>query len=282
MTPILRSVPVALALFPAALALAEDTRTDLQATQIALDRAVAEVSQPSVHFVLGGRETTRAYRLKGVGAFFVLPPRALPRGERDRLLVFDRRAPGRGAPQKLSKEQERELRAVQMQVEAMQRDADAMQQEAERALETVERNVRIRLVGPSAPQPPEAPEAPAPAEAPMSPDLLQPPPPPPWHFWFGTAESPDDRRSPERVIADVQGAVTAALEAQGASLRTVPSDESILVAVDFLPSHGFDLDEPPRAERSLIVKVKKRDLSERSSGKISAEEFRHRIEYTQY
>jgi hypothetical protein len=279
MTPTFRSLAVLL-LFPAAFAQADDPRADLEATQVALDRAVAEVSRPSVHFVLGGREATRAYRLKGVGAIFVLPPRALPSGERAGVFVLDRRAPGR-APRKLSKEQERELRAVQMQVEAMQRDADAMQQEAERALESVERNVRIRLVAPGSPAPPEPPKAPEPPEAPMGPDVLQPLPPPPWLTWFGTTDTSDDR-SPDRVIADVQGAVTAALEAEGAALRTVPSDESILVAVDFLPSHGFDLDEPPRPARSLIVKVKKRDLSERSAGKISAEEFRRRIEYTQY
>ncbi len=54
------------------------------------------------------------------------------------------------------------------------------------------------------------------------------------------------------------------------------------MAVDFLPSRGFDLEEPSGPVRSLIVKVKKRDLADRSAGKISAEELRRRIEYTQY
>lgn len=257
-----------------------DPRADLLATQMALDRAVAEVSRPSVHFVLGGREVTRAYRLKGVGAFFVLPPRALPpTGERDRVYVINRRAPR--VVQKLSKEQERELRAMQMQVEAMNRDAEAMNQEAERALESLERNVRIRLEAPAAPGTPEAPRPPRPpvsAEAPEAPEAL---PPPPWHFWFGTSEAADDR-PPDRIVADVQSAVTAVLEGVGARLRTVPADEALLVAVDFLPSRGFDLEEPMGPVRSLIVKVKQRDLADRSAGKISAEELRRRIEYTQY
>ena len=90
--------------------------------------------------------------MKGVGAFFVLPPRALPAEDRGRVIVLDRRAP-RAVAQKLSKEQEQELRAMQAQVEAMQRDADAMQREAERALESVERNVRIRLLAPGAARP---------------------------------------------------------------------------------------------------------------------------------
>jgi len=257
-----------------------DPRADLQATQMALDRAVAEVSRPSVHFVLGGREATRAYRIRGVGAFFVLPPRALPTGDRDRVFVFDRRQP-RGFNQKLSKDEERDLRAMRMQLEAMQRDADAMQLEAERALENVERNVRIRLVAPAPPEPPEPPEPPRPPTLPMSADAPEPPPPPPWAFWFGSSEAPDER-TPERVVADVQGALTAALEATGPTLHTLPADESVVVAVDFLPNHGFDLEEPSRPLRSLVVKVKKRDLSERAAGKITAEELRRRIEYTQY
>ena len=286
MTPMRRP-----ALFAALLALSAtllraedpDPRADLQATQMALDRAVAEVSRPSVHFVLGGREATRAYRLKGVGAFFVLPPRALPTGERDRVYVINRRAPRAVGP-RLSKEQERELRAMQMQVEAMNRDAEAMNREAERALESLERNVRIRLEAPQPPEAPPPPEAPRPPGPPVSVEAPEPPealPPPPWHFWFGTSEGADDR-PPERIVADVQGAVTAVLEAVGARVRTVPADEFLLVAVDFLPNHGFDLEEPSGPVRSLIVKVKKRDLADRSTGKISAEELRRRIEYTQY
>ena len=65
-------------------------------------------------------------------------------------------------------------------------------------------------------------------------------------------------------------------------MRTIPGDEAVLVAIDFLPARGFDLDEPGGPVRSLIVKVKKRDLSDRGSGKISPEELRRRIEYTQY
>jgi hypothetical protein len=54
------------------------------------------------------------------------------------------------------------------------------------------------------------------------------------------------------------------------------------VVVDFLPNRGFDLEPPTGPAKSLIVKVKKRDLTERHAGKISAEELRRRIEYTQY
>ncbi len=284
MTPTPLSSPLTL-LFVVAAALplaakdAPDPRADLRAAQAALDAAVAEVSEPSVHFVLGGREAARGYRVKGVGAFFVLPPRALPTRERGRVFLLDRGAPPGFGP-RFSDEQEQEFRAMQAQLASMQREAEAMQQEAERGLESVERNLRIRLEAPrppAAPLPAEPPTAPAPSSLPM-PDAL---PPPPWRFWFGTNETRDDR-TPDRVIADVQAAVTAALEQVGTGLRSLSADESVLVAVDFLPNRAFEFDGPTGPMRSLIVKVKKRDLMDRSTGKINAEELRRRIEYTQY
>jgi hypothetical protein len=279
-TPLPPSLALVLVAF-AALAAADalDPRADLRAAQAALDAAVGEVSQPSVHFVLGGREAARGYRVKGVGAFFVLPPRALPTRERGRVLLLERgAAPGFGP--RLSDEQEQEFRAMQAQLASMQREAEAMQQEAERGLESVERNLRIRL---EAPRPPAAPVPAEPPQAslPPSPPVADAPPPPPWRFWFGTSETHDDR-PPDRVIADVQDAVTAALEHVGAGLNSLSADESVVVAVDFLPNRAFAFDGPAGPMRSLIVKVKKRDLLDRSNGKISAEELRRRIDYTQY
>lgn len=261
-----------------------DPRPDLEAAQAVLDEAVAEVSRPSVHVVLGGREAARGYRLKGVGAIFVLPPRALPNPEHERDRVFvigDPHGPAAYVRQR-SREQELEIRAMQLQVETLQREADAAQREAERALDKFEHNVRVRLVAPGAPPPPESPEppaAPAPELAQSGPMLA--PPPPPWRFWFEAQEATDDR-TPERVVADVQAAVTSALERLGPRLPTVPADEAVLVAVDFLPSRGFEFDLPAAPTRSLVVKARKRDLVDRSAGKISAEELRRRIEYTQY
>jgi len=280
--------PSLLLAWPALAQAPPEPRADLALVEALLDEAVSQVSRPSVHVVLGGREVARGYRFKGVGAIFVLPPRALPGAERDRFFVFDGRAPHPAMLRKLSRDQERELRAIQEQVEALQREAETAQREAERALEKVERNIRIRMVPSPAfpahpPQPPAAPEGPAAPEAPVAPPMpeeLVPglPPPPPWRFWFETG----DDRTPDRVIADVQAAVTTVLETQGTRLRTVPPDELILVAVDFLPTRGFDFDTPPGRERSLVVKVRKRDLVDRNAGKISAEELRRRIDYAQY
>jgi hypothetical protein len=57
---------------------APEVREDLAAVGAALDRAVEKVSRPGARvFPLGG-SATRAYVLPGVGAVFVLAPRALP------------------------------------------------------------------------------------------------------------------------------------------------------------------------------------------------------------
>jgi hypothetical protein len=258
---------------------AKDPRPDLEAAQAVLDQAVAEVSRPSVHVVLGGREAARGYRVKGVGAIFVLPPRALPHPERERVMIIGRRsAPGPGL--RRLRGRELEMRAIQQQAETLQREAEAAQREAERAFEEFEHNV-IRLVTPAdpaaplPPEPPQQPEAPTPASAPA-------PLPPPWAHWFDSGE-PADGRTAERVIADVEAAVTSALGRLGPRLGTLSGDEAVLVAVDFLPARGFEfIDAPGTPTRSLIVKARKKDLVERGLGKITAEELRRRIDVTQY
>jgi hypothetical protein len=53
------------------------SRAEMDSFAAALDAAVRRVSRPSPA-MLAGREVPRAYRLPGFGAFFVLPPRALP------------------------------------------------------------------------------------------------------------------------------------------------------------------------------------------------------------
>jgi hypothetical protein len=181
---------------------------------------------------------------------------------------------------------EKELRAIEEKVEALQREAQHARQDAERALERAMqeamRDVQVRVssgdgvapVAPPAPLPP----GPLPAVAPPAP-LAPLPPAPPWRFWFNSEER-GDSRGPDRVVADVKGAVAQALESHGARLRSVRPDEFVTVAVDFVSPWGFD-DETP-AEKTVIVRVRKRDLEERQAGKIASEELQKRIEYVEY
>jgi hypothetical protein len=182
---------------------------------------------------------------------------------------------------------EKELRAIEEKVEALQREAQRARQDAERALEKAMqeamRDVQVRLtsgesvVAVAPPAPPSAP-GPLPPPAAMAP-LAPLPPAPPWRFWFNSEER-DDPRGPERVVADVKAAVAQALETHGARLHSVRPDEFVTVAVDFVSPWGFD--DETRTEKTVIVRVRKRDLEERQAGKIASEELKKRFEYVEY
>jgi hypothetical protein len=164
------------------------------------------------------------------------------------------------------------------QTEAMRRDAQRTQDEVDRALTQIERQVRPPAPGPrKAPADPEAPEPPQPPA---------PPQPPPWSFWFEHEEV--DARGPERVIRDVGDAVTQVLETHGPRLGALRPEDALVVAVDFVPRSGRLLlgfgpeTRRLRAERTLVVRVRKRELEARRDGKLAPEELRKRIEYVEY
>jgi hypothetical protein len=309
----------ALALLPASLSRSEDrgdARRDLEVMEAMLDRVVRQVSSASASPFLGATEAGRAYHLPGYGTLFVVPPRLLPRS--GKVVIVRKDGPGSvvewssdGAPDNAASEamaratsevrkeqrriereldaqtrsrsrqsREKELRDIEEQVEALQKEAQRTRQDAERALERAVREVQIRLgpAGGAAPEAPPAPPVPLSPVAPLAPPAPFPPPPP-WRYWFGSEEV-EDARAPDRIVADVKSAVAQTLEAQGGRLRSIRPDEFIAVAVDFVSQWGFDGETRP--EKTLIVRVRKRDLDERGAGKIAVEELRKRFEFVEY
>jgi hypothetical protein len=115
---------------------------------------------------------------------------------------------------------------------------------------------------------------------PAQPPQLAPPPPPPWRFWFPTDDD-GDPRAPDQVVSEVRDALIQALEARGSLLTIVKPDDYVVVAVDFT-ARGFPLRPERRAERTLVITAKKRDLDERRAGRIDAQELRKRIETLEY
>jgi hypothetical protein len=305
---------VAMALVPAPFARSEETseaRRDMELMEATLDRVVRQVSSTSASPFLGAAEASRAYRLPGYGMLFVIPPRVLPRpgrvmivrkdGSDGSLVEWSSGAPPSDpmerATSKLRNEErriereletqarsrsrqsrEKELRAIEEQVEALQREAQRTRQDAERAFERAVREVQLRLGPPDGVAPVAQPAPPAPP-TPETPPAPPAPPPPPWRYWF-ESEAAEDPRAPERVVADVRGAVADTLEAHGGRLRFLRPDEFIAVAVAFIPQWEFD--DGTRAETTLILRVRKRDLDERGAGKIGPEELRKRFEVVEY
>jgi hypothetical protein len=107
-----------------------------------------------------------------------------------------------------------------------------------------------------------------------------PPPPAPWRYWFETADEADDARPATQIVADVRAAMTDALEAQGATLASVGPDELLVTAVDFVS--GPALIPAGRPDKTIVLRVRRKDLEDRRSGKISPEELRKRIDYAEY
>jgi len=199
----------------------------------------------------------------------------------------------------------------------LQRDAELAREVADRNLQQMAQQIRIRLgsvpegalewvvlqppdavapvpAAPPAPTAPAAPPAPATPAAPGVPPVAAAapvtapapaappaPPAPPWRFWF-RGEEETDRRTPERVMTDVRQAIVEALEAHGHVLAVVRPQELVTVAVDFTtPIFAIEA-ERPRPERTLVLRVRKKDLDERAAGRLAAEELRRRVEVLEY
>jgi hypothetical protein len=144
-----------LALSPAVAAENEDARSGLERLELALAQAVDRVSRPAAAPLLAAG-SCRGYRIRGVGAVFVLPPRALRQG--GSVFVFH---PGEAPPApegtpsaetprprrasrgkaRVADPREEQMRLIEAQVEAFQREAERSRQEAEAALDQLEYQV---------------------------------------------------------------------------------------------------------------------------------------------
>ncbi len=293
----------------------QNPRAELDALAVELEAAVGRVSQPGVEPLLGA-EAARGYYLPGQGAFFVLPPRALPRESQQIIVRRGGTVPGSGAmapdgpelreleqllgpeeARRIVQEQQLEAEARQelarrarerrqlspereAELRRLEKQVEAFQREAERARQEAERTWAEMLLG--VPQRLQgthaAAGAPGPGVGTAAPEAALPPPPP-WRFWFGT-EDPEDARTPQQVMDDVRTAIVAALEAHGARLRNVAGQEQVSVAVDFLPRGLFATSQRP--VRTLVVRVRKQWLEERQDGRLPGDELRRRVDVSGY
>jgi hypothetical protein len=272
------------------------SREGVEALEARLARAVDRVSLPHAARLLGRVESARAYRLPGYGVVLVLTPRMLPGGDgqvyvwpggapKHRRFRVETHTSSTGEPD--SKVDDEQIETFERQVLVLQHETEAARSAAEEEMERMVEDARVRVAPPPPvrvevhapvpeaevpPAPPHAPEAPAPPEA-------QPPAPPPWKFWFET-EAPLDKRTPEAVIADVRGAVIAAVAAEGARLVGLAGDERVTVAVDFVPGGLFAAHA--RTQKTLVVTARVKDVDARARGTISLDEFRRRLDVSEY
>jgi hypothetical protein len=273
-------------------------REEVEAFEARLARAVDRVSLPHAARLLGRVESARGYRLPGYGLVLVLTPRMLPGGEGQVYVLrggapkhrrVESRPPATGeATWTIDDEQ---VETFERQVLVLQHETEAARSAAEEQMERMVEAVRVRVAppspvrvevhtaGPEALAPPAPPQAPDTLAPPAPPEAPLPPSPPPWKFWFETG-APQDKRTPEAVVADVRGAVIDALVAQGGRRVGLAGDERITVAVDFVPGGLFAAQARP--EKTLVVSARVSDVDARTRGAITPEEFRRRVEVTEY
>jgi hypothetical protein len=334
-----RPTPVILALALAVPSWAQTEvglRDQLEGFGAALDRAVQAVSRPGTLHVLSGEHTSRGFYLKGYGAVFTLPPRALPPAQPPRPLLSSRSqasgslvralqdvegsldqddsepirqllesrlqelgasdtaasdptgANGTVPPPtppdwaalrarlearaQIERQRDQQLRTLEAQIEAFQRDAERMREQAERHMDELRRQIKTRDVSAQKPAPPSSPSPSPPAT------LL---PAPPWSFWVEvSSEAEAQPRSQEDVVQNVRAAVTRVVEKEGGRLAMLAPEESVVVAVDFVPSDVFV--PRLRPERTLVVRVKKKEIDAHRAGRLSTEELGRRLEIIQY
>jgi hypothetical protein len=266
-------------------------REGIEAVEAQLARAVDRVSIPHAARFLGRAESARGYRLPGYGLVLVLTPRMLPGGEGQLYVLrggapkhrvhVEARRPSTGDAEWTADDEQ--IQTFERQVLVLQHETEAARRAAEEDLERIVEDVRVRVevhaATPEASEPPAPPQAP---DAPAAPSPAGPPPPPappPWKFWFETG-TPEEKRTPEAVIADVRKAVIDALAAQGGRRLGLAGDERVTVAVDFVPGGLFAA--PARPEKTLVVTARGKDVDARTRGAITPEELRRRMEVTEY
>jgi len=265
-------------------------REEMESFEERLEQAVSRVSTPHAGILLGRASGSRGYRLPGYGIVFVLTPRALP-GERAVFVV--RHGPGpagtgvrverrvsRGGepPRELERVEELERRVL-----ILQHTAEAHRRAAEEDMDRMVRDIRVRLdvqapdEGATVEEDHDATTVPA---APRDPTLVsEEAGAPPWKFWF-EAETGEEERTPDRVVAEVKMAVLAALDSQGEAVAGLAPDDFVTVAIDFVPGGFFTSHQRPT--RTLIVRARQRDLAARARGAIPPEELRSRVEVIEY
>jgi len=267
-----------------------DARQRIESLEAHLDRAVARVSVPHPGILIGRAETTRGYRLPGYGILFVLTPRALP-GD-PTVFVLRRGGPGGTLQVPVPPPDDNDWTAsiddpawqpehveeIERQVLVLQHVAEAERRAAEEDMDRIVRNVRVRLS-----PPPAGTTAPVASDAAESPDEagdeLELPAAPPWKFWF-EAGPPAEERSPEQVVADVKKAVIEALESQAPRVAALRADEFVIVAVDFVPGGLFA--SHPRPDRTLVVRVRQKDLEACARGAMKPGDLGKRAEVFEY
>ena len=248
-----------------------DPRADLQRFSARLEQRMATACRPAepVVFAAGLPETRFVY-LDGVGAVFLLPPRALPNPlppkakEAAPEISVSSARPGvppagpqvviAGKPQAQDKA---EITDIEARIRETRKEAERMRAQAEAAFADAERQLMAEL-------------RPGLSDSSSASIMALPVP---WTFLLEDAI--DDSRTPEQAEADVKDALITTILEDAALLKSLQPTDSISVSVDLVSRPQPWVRAKPA--RTVIVRVQKADLTALAESRITRDELLKRV-----
>lgn len=244
-----------------------DRRADLQRFSARMEQRLTAACRPAEPVVfMSTLPGTRFVYLDGVGAVFLLPPRALPApltnetGSVPELSVSAARHAAPESPQVRVVQRPSDLADLEARIRETRKEAERMRAQADAAFADAERQLMAEL-------------RPGLSEATLNTSF-----PVPWTLFL--EDSVDDARSPEQVEKDVKDSLVTSLLEDSSLLRTLNPGDLVTASVDLISRPQPWVRGKPA--RTITVRAKKSDLDAFVGGRLTKEELLKRVETKAY
>jgi hypothetical protein len=258
-------ISLALALALSQEAPQKDPRADLQRFSVRLEQRLATACRPAEPMVfLSGLPETRFVYLDGIGAVFLLPPRALPnppspKSDQTKPEISVSGAPN-GPQVMVIQKRPSDLTDLEARIRETRKDAERRRAQADAAFADAERQLMAEL----RPGMTES-SATVTFQGPLS---------------FFLEDAVDDTRTPEQVEKDVKDALVTTILEDASLLKTLQPADQVSVSVE-LVSRPQPWVRAQRA-RTLIVRAQKADLDAFTAGKLTKDDLLKRVQTKAY
>jgi hypothetical protein len=241
---------------------AKDPRPDLQRFSVRLEQRLGAACRPAEPIVfLSGLPETRFVYLDGVGAVFLLPPRALPNPP---VPKPDQAKPEisvtGGPPVVMVRKRPSDLADLEVRIREARKEAERMRAQADAAFADAERQLMAEL-------------RPGLTDSTASVTFQGP-------LSFFMEDAPEDTRTPDQVEKDVKDALVTTLLEDASMLRMLQSSDLVTVSVELVSRPQPWVRSQPA--RTLIVRAQKADLDAFTGGRLSKDELLKRVQTKTY
>jgi hypothetical protein len=243
-----------------------DRRAELQRFSGRLEQRVAAACRPAepMAFLTGLPETRFVY-IDGIGAIFLLPPRALPVASLPKAGQAAPEISVSGAPTGpqvvvLRGKRPSDLTDLEARIRETRKEAERMRAQADAAFADAERQLMAEL-------------RPGGSEPTVALGL-----PLPWTLFL--TDEADDTRAPEQVEREVQEALVTTILEDSTLLRSLLPSDLVTVSVDLVSRPQPWVRAKP--VRTITVRVHKADLDAFTAGRIGKDELLNRVQTKAY